>query len=154
MRVKVDGPVTNNGALCDQIIRSLPEWFGDPGANLKYVRAADRLESFVATVNDSAVGILTISPEFERSAEIVVIGVLPAYHRRGIGRALLTSAENHLRERGVQFLHLKTLDSSVASEAYGATRLFYLAAGYQPLTVLEGVWDQPCLQMIKHLKRE
>ena len=52
-------------------------------------------------------GFITVRQHFDRSAEIHCIAVLPTWHRRGVGRAMIEFTENHLRGRGVEFLQVK-----------------------------------------------
>ena len=79
------------------------------------------------------------------------MGVLPRWHRHGIGRALLTRAEAYVRGR--RFLTVKTLAPSHPDENYRATRRFYEAMGFLPLEELPELWgpQNPCLVMIKTL---
>ena len=80
------------------------------------------------------------------------MGVRAEQHRRGIGRALLASAEAWLRERGVVWVQVKTLGPSHADAGYARTRAFYQALGYEPLEESETRWPgNPSLQMIKRL---
>ncbi len=153
MDLRVDGPLEAQGIACAQILEALPDWFGVPSAVEKYVSNAESLPSFVAYVSGKAAGILTFKSHFEQAAEIDVIGVLPGYHRRGIGRALVSTLELHLRNRGVEYLQVKTLDESAESEAYERTRRFYGAMGFVPLEMWPTIWDPdyPCLQMVKFL---
>ena len=154
MNIRVDGPLTTQGTVCSQILKELPDWFGIPSAVEEYVRDAESLPSFVVCVGGKAAGILTFKSHFEQAAEIVVIGVLPGYHRRGIGRALVSTLELHLLNHGVEYLQVKVLDESAESEAYERTRRFYDAVGFAPLEMWPTIWEpgNPCLQMVKFLK--
>ncbi len=53
-------------------------------------------------------GLLTIVRHSPYAAEVYVMAVLPEFHRRGIGRALLLHAETMLALDGVEFLQVKT----------------------------------------------
>ena len=79
------------------------------------------------------------------------MAVLPEFHRRGIGRALLLHAETMLALDGVEFLQVKTLAASRPDEGYERTRAFYFAYGFRPLEEFQELWDaeNPALQMIK-----
>ena len=156
MDVLIEGPLTKQGRTCGQILRALPDWFGIPSAVEEYVQQAETLGSFIALADDSPVAILTFKLHFERSAEIVVTGVLPQYHRQGIGRSLLSALEAHLLPLQVDYLQVKTLDPSAESEHYERTRKFFEDVGFAPLEKWPTIWDpgNPCLQMIKHLERD
>jgi GNAT superfamily N-acetyltransferase len=79
------------------------------------------------------------------------MGVLPEYHRAGIGRGLLSAAESWLAQRDIGFLQVKTLSPRSADAGYAATRAFYFGCGFRPLEEMPELWgtDQPALQMIK-----
>ena len=81
------------------------------------------------------------------------MGVRPERHGRGIGTALVEAAEAFLRERGIEYLQVKTLGPSQPSEAYARTRRFYRARGFRPLEELTAIWGEanPCLIMVKRL---
>lgn len=63
------------------------------------------------------------------------MGILPGYHRQGIGSLLVAAAEHYCGEHGAEFFTVKTLDASAANAAYAKTRQFYLAQGFRPLEV-------------------
>lgn len=95
------------GEHCEQVLRSLPEWFGIESALLTYVEKIDSLPTYTAVVEDRVVGFLSIEKHFNESAEIHVMGIMPEFHRMGIGRALQKRAEFDLRTQGVKFLQVK-----------------------------------------------
>ncbi|MCL2446961.1 MAG: GNAT family N-acetyltransferase [Oscillospiraceae bacterium] len=81
------------------------------------------------------------------------MGVLPAYHRRGIGRLLLTECEEYARDSGMRYLSVKTLTNAHPSKSYAKTRAFYEAASFVSLEIFPLHWDadNPCLVMVKSL---
>ena len=87
------------------------------------------------------------------SAELYVMGVLPNYHRQGIGREMVKAIETRLRAVGISFLQVKTLDASRANDAYDKTRMFYASQDFVPLEVFPTLWGEnnPCVQMVKSL---
>jgi GNAT superfamily N-acetyltransferase len=106
------------------------------------------LETYV--VGES--GLLSLKEHNPRAAEVYVMGVVPEEHRRGIGTALLAAAEAALRERGVEYLQVKTLGPSRESRAYAATREFYEARGFVPLEEFAELWPgNPALLLVKRL---
>ena len=152
-KIYIQGPFRGQAALCEPILRSLPQWFGIEAATAQYVRDIEAMPTLVALAGRRAVGFVTIKQHNEYSAEIHVIGVHPELHRRGIGRVLVARAEEYLRQRGVEYLQVKTLSASRPDEHYERTRRFYLAMGFRPLEEFKKLWDEanPCLQMIKRL---
>lgn len=135
--------------LCESILRSLPEWFGIESAVDEYVRAVADLPAFA--IGEDAFLALKVHNEF--SAEVYVMGVRRELHGRGLGRALLRVAEEHVRSHGIEYLHVKTLGPSHPSEHYARTRAFYERCGFAPLEEIHGLWDEgnPCLIMVTRI---
>jgi GNAT superfamily N-acetyltransferase len=160
----VHGPLLGQGAAAERILRALPDWFGIESALLDYVRAADELDTFVVVVArpacggrefrpDQVIGFVTLKETSEDALELHVMGVLPAWQRRGAGRALVERAASYARAEGFSLLHVKTLAPSDPDPGYAATRAFYAAAGFRPLETLPQVWgpENPCLLMVRPL---
>lgn len=81
------------------------------------------------------------------------MGVLPAYHRQGVGRRLISAVETYLRANGTRFLQVKTLSEAHPDPFYQRTRQFYLGTGFFPLETFVELWgsDEPSLQLVKCL---
>jgi GNAT superfamily N-acetyltransferase len=134
--------------LCERILRALPEWFGIEEATAAYIRDVGSLPTFA--VGDDA--FLSVKLHNPRAAELYVMGVRPDLHGRGLGTALLSAAEEHLRGEGVEYLQVKTLGPSDPDPGYARTRRFYEARGFVPLEELHDLWEQnPCLLLVKRL---
>jgi len=142
---------SGSGTICRSILDALPHWFGLPASVEDFVAVADRSPSVVARTGERDVGIATLVSHGPFAAEVSVMGVLPEYHRRGVGRAMLRAAEARLAAAGVEFLQVKTLSPSRADAGYERTRAFYLAYGFRPLEEFPLLWDadNPALQMVK-----
>jgi GNAT superfamily N-acetyltransferase len=138
---------------CEAILRALPAWFGIEEATAAYLRAIPRLDSFVATIEDTIVGFISLEEHNPQSAEIHVMGVIPERHGAGIGRALVEHAERFARERRIEYLQVKTLGPSRANAEYERTRGFYRRLGFVPLEE-NRLWGEsnPCLILVKHLR--
>jgi ribosomal protein S18 acetylase RimI-like enzyme len=136
----ITGPLQNQSSVCVPILRNLPDWFGIEEAILDYERG-------------NVVGFLSLKQHNLFSAEILVMAVHPEAQCRGIGRALVAAAENHVRLLGIEYMQVKTLGPSRPDEGYARTRAFYDEIGYRPLEELTKIWDDhnPCLIMIKSL---
>jgi len=142
------------GAICAEILPTLPTWFGFPDANEAYVKTADANTTFVAFDGSGrAVGLTTITRFGEYSADVHLMAVLPDLHRSGIGRQMLNAAEDWLRAAGVEYLQVKTLSASASDAGYAKTRAFYAAVGFRELEEFPELWDpsNPALQLIKRL---
>jgi GNAT superfamily N-acetyltransferase len=151
--IVIRAPAFGLAKTCEVILRSLPGWFGIEEAVVWYLKKIDELPTLLAVIGELPVGFLTYERFRTHSAELTVMGVLPNWHRKGIGRALIERAEMLLREQGVEFAQLKTLSDSHPDPGYAKTRSFYLALGYRPLQEFPLLWGahSPCLQMIKRL---
>jgi ribosomal protein S18 acetylase RimI-like enzyme len=153
VEIIIEGPSLGKSALCEPILRALPEWFGIEAAIVHYAQTIDDMPTYLAHMNGQAVGFLTIKQHFEHSAEIYVMGVLSHAHRQGVGRKLVQMAERTLRQQGIEYLQVKTLSPANPSLEYAQTRAFYLAMGFRPLEEFPTLWDEhnPCLLMVKSL---
>jgi len=145
---------SGSGAVCRKILAALPEWFGIEKAVEHYVEVAERSPTLIASLDGHDVGLMTVLSHSSYAAEVYLMAVLPAYHRRGPGRLFLGRAEDSLARAGVEFLQVKTLSPSHPSEAYEKTRAFYLSLGFRPLEEFPELWgaENPALQMIKSIE--
>ena len=107
--IKIQPPSTNCGVFCEKILCALPNWFGIEESLLQYVKDANVMPTMLAKVDDVVVGFITIKKHFSYSAEIHCMGILPQYHRKGIGKLLIEELENHLNSDGVKILQVKTV---------------------------------------------
>lgn len=142
--------------LVNRLLRLLPAWFGIESSIAEYVEAANRLPALIARAEDgAAVGVLLYERHFPESAEIHLMAVDPAWHRRGAGRALVSEVERVVRADGVRLLAVKTLGPTHPDEGYVATRQFYEACGFLRVEEMLDLWPgNPCLLMIKPLVRQ
>jgi coenzyme F420-0:L-glutamate ligase / coenzyme F420-1:gamma-L-glutamate ligase len=147
---EVDDPAERS-RIAEHVLRDLPEWFGIEEATRSYIDGAASLPTLA--VGDD--GFLCLKPHTPGAAEIWVMGVRRAAHRRGIGRALVRAAEAWCAANGVEYLQVKTLADTKDDPNYARTRAFYLALGFTPLEVFPDLWDpwNPALQLVKRLGR-
>jgi GNAT superfamily N-acetyltransferase len=145
--VEVDVPAERS-RLCEHVLRDLPGWFGIEEATAAYIHDVAELPTFA--IGDDA--LLSLKLHTPRAAEVYVMGVRRDRHGRGLGTALLGSAEEYLRARGVEYLQVKTLGPSDPDAGYERTRRFYEARGFVPLEEIHGLWEHnPCLLLVKRL---
>lgn len=149
LRHRSDG----SGPVCRHILTTLPAWFGIAASVDDYVSVADRWPTVIATHDGRDVGFATCVTHSPYAAEVSVMGVVPEFHRQGIGRALLGLVEDTLADAGVEFLQVKTRSARRADEGYDRTRAFYLSYGFRPLEEWPELWgpENPALQMIKNV---
>jgi ribosomal protein S18 acetylase RimI-like enzyme len=113
------------------LTKLLPEWFGKGSANVHYADMAETLEGYVAEIDGTPRGLLSLKWTGPRSAEIYWMGVEPAFHRHGVGRGLVEMAAKVAREHGRRYLLVSTLHPDVPYEPYQRTRRFYEGLGFE-----------------------
>ncbi|MDF1596791.1 MAG: GNAT family N-acetyltransferase [Acidimicrobiia bacterium] len=112
------------------LARALPQWFNEEGIRQITVDI-ERQPGAVARANGDVIGFITWTSDGHSSGEIGWIAVDSGHHREGIGRRLLSLAEDRLQEFGVIDLFVDTLGDSVDYEPYDRTRAFYRAVGFR-----------------------
>jgi len=143
----------NKAQTCEDILRSLPEWFGIEESTRNYIEEARSRPMFITKEGDTITGFLTLTLHNEFTGEIHVMGIKKEYHRKGLGKALVERAVSYLIARKYEFLTVKTLSPSRECPEYEKTRKFYLALGFKPLEEFKTLWgkDNPCLFLAKSL---
>ncbi len=151
--IQVLSDPSEKSALCENILRSLPQWFGNEAALLDYARQAGELPVAAFYEGGEAIGFLALKAHTPFAMEVCVMGVLPQKHRKGAGRALIGWASDAARGAGAALLTVKTLAPTDPDEGYARTRRFYTAMGFMPVEVFPDYWDSdnPCLLMAKIL---
>ena len=147
------GPSLDARAECEQVLRSLPMWFGIEEALQMYAGDTLTHPTFAAVDGMRIVGFVSLTEHFAQAWEIHCIAVQAASRNAGIGRQLVEHAEAWLAAKNVTLLQVKTVAATSPSKAYAQTREFYSHLGFQPLEVFPLLWapQNPCLQLIKWL---
>ena len=80
------------------------------------------------------------------------MGVLPEYHRSGIGRRLFEAAKVIAQEEGYSFMQVKTVKMGVYRD-YDITNLFYRSCGFREFEVIPELWgeENPCQIYVMYL---
>ncbi|RLC55805.1 MAG: GNAT family N-acetyltransferase [Candidatus Cloacimonadota bacterium] len=153
MQIKKIKIKTEKSHICKEIIESLPNWFGLPESNKEYIAGVTDTDFYAVYMHDKVVGFFSIISHFKETSEIYVCGILPDFHRLGIGSKLLRTIEGDLKEKKKKFLTVKTLSSSHPDKGYAKTREFYSACGFSPVEEFKELWgkENPCLFMVKSL---
>jgi ribosomal protein S18 acetylase RimI-like enzyme len=151
--VRVEWIEEGAGATCAELLATVPHWFGVAEANEEYRRVADRCPTVVAVDGEQAVGFLTLVRHSPHAAELHVMAVRPELHRHGIGRLLVSEAEDRLRSQGVEYLQVKTLSASADDQPYLGTLAFYAALGFRVLEEMPSLWGptNPAVMLVKRL---
>jgi ribosomal protein S18 acetylase RimI-like enzyme len=147
------GPLIGIEGLCERILRTLPQWFGDEESLLSYAHATAHQPTFVVSRQGQAVGFLSLQAHFPASWEVTCIAVDAQHRGQGLGKRLHDHVEQWLVGQGARVLQVKTLAASHPSTDYAQTRAFYRARGYTPVEVFPTLWAPhlPVLQLIKVL---
>ena len=127
------------------ILESLETWFGIEDSREQYILESKDKVFFCAFDNEQPVGFVYLNPTGKDTMEIVVIGVLEACHRQGIGRCLIERAIQFAKQQHYSFLQVKTVKSGIY-ESYDQTNAFYQALGFKEFEVIPSLWDEwnPC----------
>ena len=151
--MQIAGPALNQRAQCEEVLRSLPMWFGIEHALIMYADDSVRLPTFAAVEGNKVVGFISLMQHFPHAWEVHCIAVRAESRNAGYGKALMAHAESWLVEQGVSLLQVKTVAATSSSKAYAQTREFYYHLGYRPLEVFPRLWDahNPDLQLVKVL---
>jgi GNAT superfamily N-acetyltransferase len=153
MKIAIKGPLLVTSSFCNPILDELTDWFGIEKALEGYKAEIDDLPTFLAYENEHIIGFVCFKKHNKYSGEIYIMGIKPAYHRRGIGQMLITTIEDWSKKQGIEFIQVKTLGPSNDDLNYIKTRAFYTAMGYKPLEEIKTIWNEqnPCLIFIKCL---
>ncbi len=141
---------------CEEVLRTLPMWFGIEESLRMYVRDSVRLPGFAVYVGDAMLGFISLKQHFAQAWEVHCVAVRAESRNRGYGKALMAHAERWLAAQDVRLLQVKTVAATSPSPHYAQTRVFYERLGYLPLEVFPELWSprNPCLQLVKFLERE
>ena len=128
------------------VLAALPDWFGLPESTARYIRES-RDMPFWADISSEreARGFIALRETSPYTGEVYVMGVLPQYHRRGVGRALFLALRDEARRRGYEFLQVKTVREGSYPQ-YDRTIAFYRSLGFRELECFPTLWDEwnPC----------
>jgi ribosomal protein S18 acetylase RimI-like enzyme len=138
----------------NQILRKLPEWFGNEKAIQEYVNTVHKYPFWAAFDGDICIGLFSGKIHYKRTGDIYVCGIDPNYHRNGIGTLLYKELERYCINNNCEYIIVKTLSELAQYEYYLKTKRFYEKIGFKELITLTEMWDEnnPCLIMIKNLK--
>ena len=142
-----------NPEICEMVLRSVPDWFGIEESTVAYTNKSKELPMITVSENGKANGFLSLLQHSQYTFEVYVMGVVPEYHRKGVGKKLLIEAERVLAKNGIEFLQVKTVSADRECEFYRKTRLFYKSFGFREVEVFPTLWDEhnPCQLLIKKL---
>lgn len=118
--------------MTDEILHSLPDWFGSESAIQMYVKEVqDRNKPFLAVYEESShIGLISLKNNYSSTTDIFLMAVIENYHRQGIGKELIDRTKSYCMENKKRLLIVKTLSERHPDEYYAKTRLFYKSQGF------------------------
>lgn len=139
-------------AIAREILCDLPEWFGLPESTEEYIQDSQDKPFLACFAGEEAVGFVVLNATSRDCADIFVMGIKKAWHRKGIGTALYAAYEALARRLGYSYSQVKTVQMGHYEE-YDRTNRFYMAMGYKELECFPTLWDEwnPCQVYIKYL---
>ena len=76
-------------AIAAHVLAALPDWFGLPESTAEYVRRSREMPFWAEIAEEEeSRGFIALRETSPWTREIYVMGVLPRYHRQGVGRTL------------------------------------------------------------------
>lgn len=149
---RIDAP-DRRAAIAQEVLATLPDWFGLPESTAAYVRACRGCPLW-AEVDETGqvLGFISLKATSPYAGEIHVMGIKPAYHRQGIGKRLYEALRTYAISQGMEYLQVKTVQEGRYDE-YDCTNAFYRALGFRELECLPTLWDEcnPCQLYIQAL---
>ena len=140
-------------AVARRILENLTDWFGVDESRERYIDESREQRMFADLAGGAPRGFLCLKPTGADTVELAVMGVLPEFHRQGIGAALFAAERRAAAEEGFSFLQVKTVRSGVFPE-YDRTNRFYRSLGFREFEVLPTLWDEknPCQIYVMYLR--
>jgi ribosomal protein S18 acetylase RimI-like enzyme len=138
-------------STCEEIMTSLPEWFGIQEIAEHHIKMARVLPVICASLYGKVVGFASLKVHFDLNCEIYAMGVFREFHHRGIGKTIIEALERYCRERGIRYLSVKTVAEGSKNQYYANTRAFYKACGFKGIEEFDSLWQEPCLYMLKEV---
>lgn len=136
--------------IASTILTQLPDWFGLPDSTKAYIEESTRLPFWAYFDEDEPIGFLSLKETSPYTVEICVMGVLKANHRKGIGTLLLNACEAYAKQKGYEYIQVKTVQKGHYEE-YDQTNAFYEKMGFRELECFPTLWDEwnPCQIYVK-----
>lgn len=93
-------------------------------------------KAWVAEAEKEIVGFIVAGREGRKIGHVITIDVMGRWRRRGIGSALMDTAEEWARGAGIEFFYLETAEENLLAQR------FYEARGYQKVEQLPNYYGK------------
>ncbi|MEE4193668.1 MAG: GNAT family N-acetyltransferase [Anaerolineae bacterium] len=149
--IRFEGDAVTRETIANNILRALPDWFGIEGAIVDYCESSTKLPMVVLYQDEEPIGFCSLKVNYAVNCDLVVLGILPQYHRQGLGERMIFFIEELCREKSIPYMSVKTLSERHPDEYYARTRKFYEKCGFIAFEEIPALWgeENPCLLMIK-----
>lgn len=139
--------------ICFEILEALPEWFEIPESRALYAKTCRELPLWTDMEGDLIKGFIAMKETSKYAVEICVMGVKKEFHRLGIGRRLFDDFYAYAKEKGYEFIHVKTVREGMYAD-YDLTNAFYQKIGFRELECMKELWDEanPCQVYVMNIK--
>lgn len=97
--------------ITDEILHTLPQWFELEEGIQEYISNVEHNIFFAYKEKDKYIGFVSLKPISNTQLEIYVMGILPKYHRRGIGKKLIHTCKQYMVDNRYTEIIVKTLSS-------------------------------------------
>jgi GNAT superfamily N-acetyltransferase len=144
MAIVVRPLAPTDAPTCDEIILSLPEFFGHEGGRADCAAAVRSQAGWVAEADGRVIGFATWQQRTSVTAEVTWMAVHRDHRHRGTGTAIIEAVALDLIDHGYKMALVMTSAASKQPgdepDTYEATRRLWIARGFLPLTELD-IWD-------------
>lgn len=140
-------------AIANDILRSLPKWFGIEESIKEYVKGVCYKDFFLASKDTEYVGFFAIDYPHKNVANLYVLGIKEAYHHKGVGTMIYSHVEDYIKSLGYRYISVQTLSPKSSDEYYAKTREFYHKQGFVDAYESDKIWGEnnPFLLMVKFI---
>ena len=141
---RINDPDTKK-QIARTVLEQLTEWCENPEGREGLISESSSLIMVADIEGGKPRGFTCLKQTGKDTIEIAVIGVLSAYHRSGIGRALFEATKKIAADAGYSFMQVKTVKYGMY-DSYDKTNLFYRGLGFKEFEVMPLFWDElnPC----------
>lgn len=139
--------------VCLKILEALPEWFEIPESRVSYAKACRNLPFWADREDGDEKGFIAMKETSQYAVEVYVTGVKKNYQRQGIGGKLFEAFYAYAKEKGYEFIQVKTVREGMYPD-YDLTNRFYQKIGFRELECMEDLWDEanPCQVYVMAVK--
>ena len=147
-----------DAVACDDVVRSLPYFFGSELGVAECTRAVRSQRGWIIETCGHVQGFLVVDYPLPGAPEITWMAVHADHRRHGLGRVLIEHAVDELAGVGAAVLSVLTLAASVPEagmDTYAGTRAFYKAMGFLAVREIHPPgWDSAALLLVRPLRHE